>query len=161
MKSKSSRWIAAVGTSAIALLTGACSSSSGGDSPSSIVGTWDYANASTNSGLGATFNSDGTYVLDLLRLTSGNAADAQAETGTYTVSGNTITTTPQKSSCPGPDPVSSATYSFQGSNLELVQPSGIVVLQPDTTMASNIALAIGCFDSSGNFTAEPLAPVTN
>jgi hypothetical protein len=112
-------------------------------------------------GLGVIFNSDGTYTFTELELTSSTSANAQIETGTFTVSGATITATPKEWSCPGPDAVYSLSYSFQGSSLNLSQPSGIIILQQNTSTASSGAIAIGCIDSSGNFKAEPLAAVSN
>jgi len=145
---------------AVALLAVACSSASGGGSPS-LDGTWYYVNAAGTAGIGATFNQDGSYVAEDLALTSSTSANVRAEKGTFSVSGNAITLTPKESSCPGPDPIYHLSYSFQGSNLELAEPSGGVVLQPDTQTASNAAITFGCFDSSGNFTPEPLAAVSN
>jgi hypothetical protein len=147
----------------VALLTAACSSgsSSGSSGSNSIDGNWLYTDAAGTGGVGLTFNADGTYVLTELVETSSTSFNAQVEDGTFTVSGNTITETPQKSSCPGPVPVHQLTYSFQGSNLAVTDSSAVVVLQPNTATASNAAIVIGCFDANNNFTAQPLAPVSN
>jgi hypothetical protein len=146
----------------LAILTAACSSSSGGGSPS-LYGTWYYAD-SAGAGVGLTFNQSGTYVAQELALTSSTSGDDQAEKGTFTVSGSTITLTPTEWSCPGPDPIYKLTYSFQGSDLAVSQPSGAAVLQPDTQPPSSVAITFGCFtngDSGEIFTPEPLAPVSN
>ena len=144
-----------------AVLASACSSGSGGGSPS-LDGKWEYIDSAGTAGDGVTFNSDGTYVLQVLQLTSSTSGNDEVEKGTFTVSGNTITATPKEWSCPGPDTVSTMTYSFQGSSLALALPSGILILQPNTSPpATNASIVIGCFDSSGNFKPEPLASVTN
>jgi hypothetical protein len=85
----------------------------------------------------------------------------QSEQGSFTVSGNAITATPKESTCAKPDPVYSVTYSFTGSNLEIEEPTGIMVFQPDNATGSNIAITFGCFGSGGAFTASPLVPVSN
>ena len=143
---------------AVALLAAACGSSS---KAPSLDGTWVYSDSAGTAGAAATFNSNGNYVLSVLQITSSTTANAAIEKGTFTVSGSTITLTPQESSCTGADPVYTMSYSFQGSNLELVESSGIIVFQPDTSTASDIAITDGCFSSSGAFTASPLAPVSN
>jgi hypothetical protein len=115
-----------------ALLATACSSSSGSGGPPSLDGSWIYANSDGSAGAGAEFKSDGTYEVQELTVTSSTTVNDQIETGTFTVSGSTITLTPKQSSCPGPDAVYTLNYSFQGSNLALTQPSGIIVFQPNT-----------------------------
>jgi hypothetical protein len=144
-----------------ALLVPACSSSSGSGSTPSLYGTWAYLNAAGTEGEGITINSDGTYVLSLLQITSPASANVQSEQGSFTLSGSTITATPKEATCAKPDPVYTATYSFQGSNLEIAEPSGVIVFQPDNATGSNIAITFGCFSSSGTFTASPLVPVSN
>ena len=148
-------------TAFLVALTAACSSGSGGGSPSLTGTTWEYANSAGTAGEGVVFNTNGTYALLVLQLTSSSSGNVQEETGTYVVSGNTITVTPKEWTCPGPDPVYSATYSFQGSSLAITEPSGVVIFQPDDQMASMAALTHGCFSSSGAFTAMPLASVSN
>jgi hypothetical protein len=143
-----------------AVMATACSSSSGG--PPSLDGNWFYADSAGTSGVGVSFKNDGSYELQELVLTSSTSGNDQVEIGTFTVSGNTITVTPTQWSCKGPDAIYQLTYSFDGSNLSLAQPSGIIVMQPNNnTASSGEAIAIGCFDTAGNFTPEPLAAVSN
>ena len=128
---------------------------------SPLVGTWMYQYSSTVA-YGATFTATGVYVAQTLLLTSDTTADDGIEKGTYTVAGNTIMLTPQESTCPGADPVYSVSFSFSGSDLILGTSSGEVIYQPDTSTASSgISITDGCFDTSGDFTASPLAPVSN
>jgi hypothetical protein len=142
------------------LVAAACSSSSGGGTPS-LDGTWYYVNASGTAGAGATFKGDGTYLLQELVLTSSSTGNDQMETGTFVDSSGTLTLTPKQWSCPGPDAIYKLSYSFNGGNLVLAQPSGVIIMQPDTQTGSTGAITIGCFDSSGNFKASPLAAVSN
>lgn len=145
------------------LLVAACSSSSGGGPPS-LYQDWLYTDSSGNSGIAATFRTDGTYVVSDLVITSSASANAEVETGTFTAADTALAMTPTENSCTGPDAAYSLGYSFQGSSLEIAQPSGVLLMQPNTTSPGSIgsfAITIGCFDSAGNFTASPLAPVSN
>ena len=147
----------------VAVVTGCSSGSSksSSDGNDGLDGSWVYTNSANTAGLGALFNTDGTYALTELVLTSSTAANAQEETGTFTVSGDTITETPTKSTCDGPAPVHQLTYSISNGDLTLKDPSAVVVLQPNTSTSSNVAIVLGCFDSNGNFKAQPLASVSN
>lgn len=143
-----------------AVMVAACSSSSGGGTPS-LYQTWAYVTADGSAAAGATFTSDGTYLFQELTLTSSTTANDQVEEGSFTISGSTITATPKQWTCPGPDAVYTLGYSFQGGNLVLAQPAGTIVMQPDTATASSISITNGCFASSGSFTTAPLATVSN
>lgn len=146
-----------VATSALVL---GCASSNGDTAPS-LYGNWIYASAGGTSGVALTVGRDGTYVLSSLALTSPTSAEAQVERGTYTAMGSTIVTTPTEWSCPGPDPVTTLTYRFVGADLELVLPTGILTLAPNTASASTMfAISFGCF-TGGSFVPAPLAPVSN
>jgi len=127
----------------------------------SLVHVWDYSSANGESGLGVTFNADGTYKAVVLELTSSASANAQEETGTYVVQGSDIVFTPEESSCSGPDAPSTIPYVLSGTSLTLTYPTGVFILQVDTGTTSNEAYQIGCFDSSGDFTPTPLAPVSD
>jgi hypothetical protein len=138
------------------------SSSSSGDPP--LVGTnWLYTDSSGTGGTDLTINSDNSYELSLLYLTSSTSAEAQTETGTVAISGSSITFTPQKWSCEEPtDPSYTAGYQFNGSSLEVVFTSGLVAFQADTSSASTgtgFQITLGCFPQSGGFVASPLEPI--
>ena len=77
----------------------ACSSKTGSgetSGPDSIDGSWVETNSAGTGGFVAVFNSDGTYTFTVLQLTSSKSANVEGENGTFTVSGNTITTTPKQ-----------------------------------------------------------------
>jgi hypothetical protein len=145
------------------LALAACSGGSSGSGQPSLYGNWMYVDSQGTAGVGVSFKSDGTYVLYQLSLTSSSSALAEIETGTFTVSGNTITSTPEQWSCTGPDGVSSVSYSFSGNDLVITTASGIVSLQPDNATASDsFVITIGCFDGkTGAFTKQPLAKVSH
>jgi hypothetical protein len=126
-----------------------------------LAGTWTYT--SGNSGVGLTFDTDGTYVAQVLQLTSATSGDDEVEKGTYVATSNQITWTPQEYTCPGPDPVYVTPYSFSGGNLVIVTPgsAAVVTLVRETSSGGgNSSLVFGCFQS-GSFAAESLAPVSN
>jgi len=141
------------------------SGSSGGTSTtngSPLDGTWMYVDGTVASGV--TFD-NGTFVVQQLQETCADctSADDEIEKGTYTVSGNVITLTVQEWSCQlqsGQSPTYTETFSFEtNGDLTLSDTSGIVTFQPDTSTGGSVAITIGCFDSSGNFTPEPLTSV--
>jgi hypothetical protein len=140
-------------------IVGCGGSSSPGDR---LVGNWLYVASSGNAGIAADYSSNGTYVAALMVLTSTTTAEAQVEKGTYSVSGDQLTSVPTEWTCPGPDAIDTATFSFSGSDLLISTSSGVIALTPNTApVDTSFVLTYGCFDSSGNFTASPLAPVSN
>ncbi len=148
------------------LLTGliACSSSSRSNTAEpSLNGNWMYVNAAGTAGTGISFKPDGTYVGFTLALTSSASANAEVETGNFVAKNGAITLTPEEWTCPGPDPVSTAKYSFNSGSLTIATSSGIVSLKPNNGPASDtFAISYGCFDAkTGAFKRAPLAPVAN
>jgi hypothetical protein len=122
---------------------------------------WAYEQSATNA-QAVKFSSDGTYEFLRMELTSSTTANTYIQRGAYTSTSNQITVTPQEASCSGPAPVYTDGYAFESGNLVLSATTGSVIYSPDTSMASsNLAYAYGCYDSQGNFTQSPLAPVSN
>jgi hypothetical protein len=138
-------------------LTGACSSSSGGE-PSSVYGTWTYVNATGVTRAGLTLSQDGTYTHYELAPVSSSAANAQVDSGTFVLAGGKITMSPAKASCPGPDPAYEFAYSLEGSDLALGPTQE--VYRPGDATAAYATVIVGCFDASGSFTAEAIMPVS-
>ena len=101
---------------------------------------------------------DGTYKTDVVRAASAAIWADQVETGTYAISGSTLTTTPEQSSCPTPDPPKTYTFSFQNGDLVLSSSTGVVVYPPQgvSDAGGSVIIVIGCFEASG-FVASPLA----
>jgi hypothetical protein len=134
-----------------------CSSTST-DPASGLKGTW--AGADGPLVLGVTFNGDGTYELHQTLRTSATTAEDQVQTGTFTATGSWITFTPQRSSCPGPAPMSTAPYKLLNGSLQMTSGTTVFTLQPDTAPpAPGTTVQTGCFDSQGVFTPGSLAPV--
>lgn len=135
----------------------------GSDSPADrIVGNWLYTNTTDSAGFGATFEGNGTYSLSSLELTTATTARAAIEKGTYTATDSTITTTPQKSTCPGPVPVDTVTYELKGSTLVVTTGANIIVMTRNRQSAdTSFVVTLGCFAEDGSFAASPLAPVSN
>src|SRR5690348_3676774 len=78
-----------------------------------LYGNWMYASADGIRGTGIEFRNDGTYSQFNLALTSETSADAELETGAFTVNGSSITVTPQQATCPGPSSVLTLQHSFR------------------------------------------------
>jgi hypothetical protein len=128
-----------------------------------VVGDWLFTDSTGTSGVFIDFKADGTYAGGQIVETSASSADTEVEDGNWVATDTTITSTPTKWSCPGPDSVSTVTYSFSAANLVVSDPSGLITFAPNDSASSSqtITLQTGCFDSNGNFTAAPVAPVTN
>jgi hypothetical protein len=127
-----------------------------------LVGNWQFLSQDPTFAIVLHYKSDGSYESDVVTFPTANLWRAQIEIGTYTVSGSMVTTTPTQWSCPGPDPVATATFSLSNGTLVLANASGAVTLSPQEhpEAPANVGVTIGCF-SDNSFTAMPLAPVTN
>jgi hypothetical protein len=107
---------------------------------------------------GITLNSDGTYVVSLIQLTSATSANVESEVGTFTSTATTITFSPSKASCTEATvPPYTEKYQLSGNLLTVSDSGGVTVYQLDTSPASSIALAEGCF-INGSFVPTPLTP---
>lgn len=125
-----------------------------------IVGDW-IDQISNFQALSASFNADGTYAQGSILVTSATSADVEAEGGTYSVTGRSITFTPTKSSCPGPIPVWSAGHSMVGQNLVLSFPKGAFEFAPnDAPTGATVNVRFGCF-VNGVLDPRPLVGVRN
>jgi hypothetical protein len=151
------------------LFLAAIGCSSGSSDSEMIVGSWFVGaapNWASNLGpIGTTvligFTSDGQYSASKVQIASTTVANAEVETGTYTVSGSTLTTVPEQWTCPFDDPTSTVSISFVGGDLELNTSSGTVSLQKTTESVVPVSeLRDGCFDSSGSFTEGPVGPAS-
>jgi hypothetical protein len=130
-----------------------------------LVGDWIFQ-PTTDSALAVTFKGDGTYVQQTLQLTSTNSADDEIEGGTFTADGSTLKQTPTKWSCPGPDPISSVSYTVTSTQLTVIAGANVFSLARTNFSSSGgspmgAVLTTGCFDSNGTFTPAAIAPVTN
>jgi hypothetical protein len=132
-----------------------------------IVGSWFASAAPTwasNVGSIGTsiiieFMSGGQYSANKVQLASATVANTEVETGTYTVSGSTLTTVPEQWTCPYSDPSYAVSIAFVGGDLQLDTSSGVISLQKTPeSFDSGYQFTQGCFDSSGNFTPEPFGP---
>lgn len=123
-----------------------------------LQGTWV---AETNNGLGeiqVAFQGD-TWEMDTMSALNGLMA-VQVDSGTYAVSGSTMTLTTTESSCQGLRSVTkttTATFSCHMSSLTLN--IGSSVLQFSFGKMILGTTEIGCFDSQDNFTPNAVASV--
>jgi hypothetical protein len=143
----------------VALLLAACGSD---DSGSWYTGHWLYEDDDV--GVGLQLNEDGTYVAQILILTSANSAYDQIEGGRYTVNGNTLTLTPERSTCTVQDDpeafkVSSVQITRSGPQLLVVFEEGDIVSfgrLPSTPAPANLVITTGCFLDGGDFVKRPI-----
>jgi hypothetical protein len=144
-----------------------CGCGGGGD----IEGTWGLDLSMANyPSTGA--NTPCTYVVtfkgsafeqDLL-CGSGNVEVMQTYVGTYSATGNQLTTVDTKSTCPDPNPTSTVTFTLEGDQLTIVETGGgvLVLTRGTVSSASNSAAleTLGCFSSDDTtFTPGPLNPI--
>ena len=138
----------------------------GGSAASRLDGSWLFTSPN-GVGVGAIFSPDDTYVAMVIVVTAAGqnsgSLEMQVEKGRFSVSGDQLTSTPTHWTCPGPDPIDTATFSFSGQDLVISSPTGFITFAPNNapTSTATITATLGCFDANGAFTASPLAPVTN
>lgn len=118
----------------------------GGSDTSPLVGAWEYVNNANSVAEVLTFDDSGTYRADLVVFTSASAANDQRESGTWDVSGSTVTLTQTQSTCAG---LSSATLGWKrsGTELTLTATQGEVIytaLSGSAQGFTGLALAFGC-----------------
>jgi hypothetical protein len=147
----------------VLLALGAVGCGGGSSSPASrLVGEWIAIDSTGTEAVGVTFESDNTYVAQTLALTSSTSALDEGESGVYAATASEITFTPRKSSCPGPDPIYSLSYSFSGSSLVVYTPSGGLSLEKnDSPGGGSASITFGCFQSDGSFVPSPFVAVSN
>lgn len=140
----------------------ACASHTDKPTPQTIQGSWVYVNDTGVRVDGFTFNPDGSYSYARLVVTSSSSANAELETGIYKDDGAAVTFTPQKWTCPGPDPIVTVGRTFNSAgSLVFSFSSGVITLKPNNAPPSESStIAYGCF-GKGTFTRAPLAPVSN
>lgn len=132
--------------------------------PPKLQSNWIRTYADGNGATVIDIKSDNSYVFAILEATSDTSFNTQTETGQITVSGSTLTFTPQAWSCQEPtDPAYSAGFTLSGDSLSIAFPSGITVLKLNTASAdgssTGLSLRNGCFVGSDTFVASPLTPV--
>jgi hypothetical protein len=149
----------------LAVLLAAVAACGGGNSETPqqrLIGQWLYTNSAGSAGMDIAFNTNTTYSAQILQLTSTTSANDELEDGVFSTTDTEITFTPQKYTCPGPDPAYSVTYNFNGDSLVLSLSTGATAFSRNTNPAStNFTATFGCFQSNGSFVASPLAAVSN
>ena len=152
------KWTLAVLLATVA----ACGGGSSETPQQRLIGQWLYTNSSGSAGIDITFNTNTTYTAQILQLTSTTSANDEIEDGVFSTTNTEISFTPQKYTCPGPDPVYSLAYTFNGDSLLLSYSTGAVAFSRNTTpAATNFTAAFGCIQSDGSFVVSPLAAVSN
>ena len=150
---------------------GGCGSSASTESETAeLTGSWVARDASNvAASYGFTFSLDGGYTRTTMvvaatdQVASPGSANLAQESGVFTVSSaDSISFAPTQSTCPGPIPVYALSYGFSGRVLVMGGVTGASSFSPDPMPATATpATTYGCYDSTGAFTAHPLAPVTN
>jgi len=143
------------------------SSSPNNPSGGSLAGTTWVNEISTNAALAIAFTSSTTWKADMVALLTDGSYGLQIDSGTYSISGSTLTLTKTASSCEG---VSTATvtktaadtYTRNGSSLTLLSGDGthVAMFQLDNTPPTGMGIAtIGCFDNNNNFITHAVTAV--
>lgn len=145
----------------IAALVGCGSNDSGSPTSStpSLLGAWLNAPSSSEA-VELTFGASTWQTKDLVSLTDGTNG-VQIDSGTYTLSGSALTMLHTSSSCKGISVTLASsvtdTVARQGNSLTLTSSTTMSVWQIETAPPTGMGAAtIGCLDSSGNFTANPI-----
>jgi hypothetical protein len=163
--------------SGLTLVVG-CSVNGGAWSPASTTGSppvpadpgsnpSPYGNwlvTSGNTSVELTLDSDGTYAITILGLTSTQTANEYLQKGSFVLSGADIVFTPTEASCPVSVPVGTDVYGVNGSGFSTTDASGNETHYAPTgsaTLGQGLTLVLGCSQNGGPWMPEPLAPVTN
>ncbi len=133
----------------------------GATSNAPLVGTdWESVSSDGTSALDIELNADGTFLLQAFAVGS-TVIDDEAQNGTYSIAGSTITFVPTEWTCTGSDPAFAETLLLSGGVLTLSDSTGSTSFSPAASQVSaNASVTFGCFSSSG-FVASPLVPVMN
>jgi hypothetical protein len=159
-------------TLGLLLVVGAasCGSGSGGGlnpDERAVQGTWAFE-LSAYEALGLTFNgleyeSDHIgleYESDHIAVLTDGTTALEAELGTFSTSGNSITFVPEQWSCRGSDPPLTLTFGVNATTFTLVDQTGALLFQKITPSGGSGAVTFGCFDNASmTFTPSPIAPV--
>jgi hypothetical protein len=128
-----------------------------------LVGYWSYSNPVGGNGIELQFTGT-TYMSrdwQLVSLTS-TPAYQEVQTGEYSATDTEITYTPTSSTCPGPAPVYTGSYSFDEDRLAIVESTRAFTLVRRTGPASTDGtIFFGCFQPDGSFVQSPFGPVGN
>ncbi len=156
-------YVALIALAACSPADGSDSSGGGGGGATSnapLVGTdWESVSTDGTSALDIELNADSTFLLQAFSV--GSVIDDEAQNGTYSISGSTITFVPTEWTCTGSDPAFTETLLLSGGVLTLSDSTGSTTFSPAASQVSaNTSVTFGCFSSSG-FVASPLVPVTN
>lgn len=89
---------------------------------------------------------------------SGTAVGLQIEAGTLQASGNVLTFTPKRGTCPGPAGPYTGTWARNGRGLGVTVETNLVLFQPlDAPGTSTGTATLGCYADDGTFTPHALA----
>ena len=128
----------------------------GSDEPS-INGNW-YAEVNGACGIAATFVvSKSTYSIGMICSLSNGSFGMEMEVGDadFSVPGQ-VSLVPRKATCPTSDHTSETdAYSFNGSSLVIVAPSGAVAFKPNRESGGEGAVSFGCW-TMGTLEPHPL-----
>lgn len=131
-----------------------------------LAGTaWSTTIQNTSCATGFGFNADSTYEhLTICTLNDGTTA-AEIDEGDYSADARTLSLVLRQASCLASDYTSltpSMGYSVSADIMTISSSTGALVLsrsQGSGGMGGTGAVTYGCFDASGNFTVEPIAPL--
>ena len=132
-------------------------------SSSSLVGTWlDIIDSNTAAVIAFTST---TWKAEIVVLLADGTYGVQMDSGTYSVSGSTVTLTKTASSCEGVatatvTKANADTFSRVGDHLTLTTSTTILAFQLDTTPPTGMgAAAIGCIDNNNKFITHAVTTV--
>jgi len=133
---------------------------SGGTGPTQdeilLVGNWI---STVNSSCDEAFDVTATeFVFAVLCVNADLSVDAQAQKGTWSLSGSTLTLANAQASCPAATAKTDVeAITVSASSLSFSDSAGIIDFARNTAAAGSGALTYGCFNA-GVFTPSPLAP---
>lgn len=127
------------------------------DAPS-LVGDW-AAEAGGGCAYGVSFEDDGTYTEGVVCELEGGGLGVEVYGGTYTTSGDDLTTKQTRGSCADAEPLTERlVYELDGDSLRIGSAAGTLVFQRAEGGDGVTGQAtFGCYAADGSFTPMPIA----
>jgi hypothetical protein len=128
-------------------------------------GSWVVANSDDTVAVQVLLNSDLTYEISLLIVTSTVSADEYTQKGTFVISGTNLVFTPTEASCPGNVPVFTNGYVYDQDLLVLQNPTTgnttTLATDPTLMLGQGLTVVLGCSLDNGPWMPYALSAVQN
>lgn len=124
-----------------------------------MLGSWITSVGTGGCLLGDNFTSGGAYSVNVVCPRADGGFSLQQTNGSYVSDGYTVTLSAGSSSCPNAKKSASASLAVSIDSLTLTTPTGVLIFARNRAAPGTATATFGCFDSTGAFTQQPVAPI--